>query len=183
MLPYDIKFTMPNFLRIFIYTSIFMTPFLYFFKKTKKISSPFPSIDYILVKKQERVLEVYHQGKCLKSYTIHLGFCPTGAKEYEGDGKTPEGMYTICYKNIKSQYHLSLKIDYPHDHHIALAKKRGLSAGSDIMIHGQPNRAWGVSHPKTIPYDWTHGCMAVTNAEIEEIYGATSVGTPIEIRP
>lgn len=154
----------------------------YVLKNPKIIISPFPSIDYILVKKQERILEIYHQGKCLKSYDIHLGFCPTGAKEYEGDGKTPEGIYTICYKNIKSQYHLSLKIDYPHDHHMALAKEKGLSAGSDIMIHGQPN-SWGFYPPKGIKHDWTHGCIAVTNKEIEEIYGATSVGTPIEIRP
>ena len=154
----------------------------YVLKKPKTIISPFKSIDYILVKKQDRILEIYHQGKCLKSYGIYLGFCPTGPKEYEGDGKTPEGMYTICSKNYKSKYHLSLKIDYPHEHHRALAKEKGLSAGSDIMIHGQPN-SWGFYTPKDIKHDWTHGCIAVKNDEIEEIYGATSVGTPIEIRP
>ncbi len=166
--------------------------FFYVLKTPKKISSPFECIDYILVKKKDRILEIYHKGKHLKSYTIQLGFSPTGQKQYEGDGKTPEGLYTICFKNLKSRYHLSLKIDYPHDDHTMAAQAKGLSAGGDIMIHGHPNVVgsytpkdipWGLYLPKDMRHDWTHGCIAVTNQDIEEIYGATSVGTPIEIRP
>ena len=165
------------------YTLTVISTFLLFqnFKKPKTIRNPFAVIDYIVVKKQARILEIYHQGKCLKSYKISLGFSPTGQKEREGDGKTPEGLYTICFKNPKSKYHLSLKIDYPHEHHVASATAKGLSAGSDIMIHGQPK---SISWSRLgIQQDWTHGCIAVKNDEIEEIYSATSVGTPIDIRP
>ena len=164
----------------FILDIHFILLLFYVFKKSRIIPPPFASIDYILVKKQERILEMYHQGKCLKSYGSYLSFCPTRPKEWEGDGKRPEGMYTICCKN-PNKNHLSLKIDYPHDHHRVLAREKGLSAGSDIMIHGQLN-LWGFYTPD-IKHDWTHGCIAVKNDEIEEIYGATSVESPIEIRP
>ena len=110
---------------------------------------------------------------------IQLGDVPVGAKQFEGDEKTPEGHFTIDYGNPNSAYHLSLHIDYPRAEHVAYANARGRSAGGMIMIHGQPN-----SLPVgRVPGDWTDGCIAVSNAEIEALWEAVPNGTPIEIRP
>lgn len=111
-----------------------------------------------------------------------LGREPTGAKEFEGDQRTPEGSYSIDFHKPDSDYHLALHISYPEQHDIDRAALQGLSAGSDIMIHGLPNgRRWiGRFHRRQ---DWTAGCVAVTDFEIEEIYRAVPDGTPIEIRP
>ena len=139
-------------------------------------------VDKITVRKSARKLELYHNGKIVKSYTIALGKNPVGHKQMEGDSKTPEGKYFIAYHNPKSSYHLSLKISYPDEQDKLNAKKMGVSAGGDIMIHGLPNRApfLGRFHNLT---DWTQGCIAVNNYEIEEIYAAVKDGTPIEILP
>ena len=141
-----------------------------------------PDIEKITVRKSARKLELYHNGKIVKSYTIALGRNPVGHKQREGDSKTPEGKYFIAYHNPKSSYHLSLKISYPDEQDKLNAKKMGVSAGGDIMIHGLPNRApfLGRFHNLT---DWTQGCIAVNNYEIEEIYSAVKDGTPIEILP
>ncbi len=141
-----------------------------------------PDVDKITVRKSARKLELYHNGKIVKSYTIALGKNPIGHKQMEGDSKTPEGKYFIAYHNPKSSYHLSLKISYPDEQDKFNAKKMGVSAGGDIMIHGLPNRApfLGRFHNLT---DWTQGCIAVNNYEIEEIYAAVKDGTPIEILP
>ena len=110
---------------------------------------------------------------------IQLGDVPVGAKQFEGDEKTPEGHFTIDYGNPNSAYHLSLHIDYPRAEHVAYANARGRSAGGMIMIHGQPN-----SLPVgRVPGDWTDGCIAVSTAEIEALWEAVPNGTPIEIRP
>jgi murein L,D-transpeptidase YafK len=123
---------------------------------------------------------VYHQNKLLKSYKISLGFSPEGHKEKEGDGKTPEGMYTISHKNPRSQFHLSLKISYPSLKDKQSAVKKGVSPGGDIMIHGlgKDFSHLGKNH---ILHNWTLGCIALTDEEIQEIYHATSVGTIIKI--
>lgn len=118
----------------------------------------------------------------MKTYRVALGRAPTGAKEYEGDQRTPEGIYRIDFHKPDSDYHLALHISYPEQADLERAAAQGLSAGSDIMIHGLPNgRGWiGRFHRRN---DWTAGCIAVTDFEIEEIYRVVPDGTPIEIRP
>ncbi len=138
--------------------------------------------DRIVVEKSARRLTLFQNGRVLKTYSVALGRAPIGPKEYEGDQRTPEGNYTIDFHKPDSDYHLALHISYPEQHDIDRAAVQGLSAGSDIMIHGLPNgRGWiGRFHRRS---DWTAGCMAVANFEIEEIYRAVPDGTPIELRP
>ena len=137
-------------------------------------------IDRILVEKSARRMTVYRDGAALRSYDIALGFTPAGDKQVEGDGKTPEGLFTINRRNPQSSYHLSLGIDYPQPDDIAHARTLGQSPGGDIFIHGQPN---ALPEILTLPGDWTAGCIAVSNAEIEEIWRITPNGTTVEIRP
>jgi murein L,D-transpeptidase YafK len=139
-------------------------------------------IDRIVVEKSARKLSVFRNGRELKSYLVALGANPIGMKEEEGDMKTPEGIYMIDYRNPKSGFHLSLHISYPSTDDIARATARGLSPGCDIMIHGLPNGAGWIGHLHR-ENDWTAGCIAVTDVEIEELWRITPDGTPIEIRP
>lgn len=140
------------------------------------------TIDRILVEKSARKLSVFHDGKKIKTYPVALGRNPIGAKEQEGDMKTPEGVYTIDYRNPKSDYHLALHLSYPSAEDSARAASRGVPAGFDIMIHGLPKgRGWiGAFHRRK---DWTAGCIALTDAQIEELWRVTPDGTTIEIRP
>src|SRR4029077_4585232 len=134
------------------------------------------TIDRILIEKSERKLLILRDGKVLKTYRVALGRNPIGAKEQEGDNKTPEGIYTIDYRNPKSDFHLALHISYPSAEDIARATARGVSPGCDIMIHGLPNgQGWiGNLHREK---DWTAGCIAVTDSEIEELWRITPDGT------
>jgi murein L,D-transpeptidase YafK len=138
--------------------------------------------DRILVEKSARRLTLMRNGNALKTYRIALGRAPIGAKEYEGDQRTPEGIYSIDFHKPDSDYHLALHVSYPEQRDIDRAGAQGLSAGSDIMIHGLPNgRGWiGRFHRRS---DWTAGCVALTDFEIEEIYRAVPDGTPVEFRP
>jgi murein L,D-transpeptidase YafK len=138
--------------------------------------------DRVVVDKSARRLTLLREGRTLKTYRVVLGRAPNGPKEYEGDQRTPEGLYSIDFHKSDSDYHLALHISYPEQHDIDRAAKEGLSAGSDIMIHGLPNgRGWiGRFHRRR---DWTAGCVAVADFEIEEIYRAVPDGTPIELRP
>jgi murein L,D-transpeptidase YafK len=138
--------------------------------------------DRILIEKAARRLTLLRNGQTLKSYSVALGRAPIGAKEYEGDQRTPEGIYTVDFHKADSDYHLALHISYPEQRDIDRATAQGLSAGSDIMIHGLPNgRGWiGRFHRRS---DWTAGCIAVADFEIEEIYRAVPNGTPVELRP
>ena len=137
-------------------------------------------IDHILVEKSARRMTVFREGEALRSYDIALGFAPEGDKQVEGDGKTPEGHFTITRRNPQSAYHLSLGIDYPKPEDIARARAAGQSPGGDIFIHGQPN---AIPDTITVPGDWTAGCIAVSNAEIRELWSITPNGTSVEIRP
>jgi murein L,D-transpeptidase YafK len=143
---------------------------------------PGTTIDRILVEKAARKLSVFRDGRQLKTYRVALGRSPIGPKEKEGDMKTPEGIYKIDGRNAQSSYHLALHISYPSNDDNARAAERGVSAGFDIMIHGIPNgRGWiGAFHRWT---DWTAGCIALTDEEIEELWRVTPDGTTIEIRP
>lgn len=145
-------------------------------------AKPFSKIDLILVEKARRVMSVYHQGKLLKSYKIALGFAPIGHKEQEGDGKTPEGIYSISAKYPQSQFYLALQISYPNSNDLKNARKKGVSAGGQIMIHGL-GKGFGWLGKLHVNRDWTLGCVAVTNEEIKEIYNAIATGTKVEIRP
>lgn len=140
----------------------------------------FPEVDHILVEKAARTMTLYGvDGSVTAISGIQLGDMPVGAKQFEGDEKTPEGNFTIDYGNPNSAYHLSLHIDYPRAEHTAYAESQGRSAGGMIMIHGQPN-----SLPAgRVPGDWTDGCIALANEEIEALWEAVPNGTPIEIRP
>lgn len=134
------------------------------------------------MEKSARQLSIFRGDQKLKTYRVALGRNPVGAKEREGDRKTPEGIYKIDSRKADSDYHLALHISYPSDDDTARAAKQGVSAGCDIEIHGLPNgRGWiGAFHRRT---DWTAGCIAVTDEEIEELWRVTPDETPIEIQP
>ena len=134
------------------------------------------SVTTIEVHKADRKMFMLHGSKVLKEYRIQLGSTPVGAKQFEGDGKTPEGSFRITQHNPKSTYHLSLRISYPNDANRAYAKAAGKPTGGDIFIHGQPG--W-----TRVIGDWTAGCIAVTDQEIEEIYTMVKDGTQINIFP
>jgi len=140
------------------------------------------TIDRIVVEKSARKLSIFANGKKLKSYRVALGRNPTGAKEQEGDMKTPEGIYAIDSRNRQSAFHLALHVSYPSDQDKARAAERGVNAGFDIMVHGiQNGLGWiGAFHRR---HDWSAGCIAMTDEEIEELWRVTPDGTPIEIRP
>ncbi|MBL8252184.1 MAG: L,D-transpeptidase family protein [Candidatus Competibacter sp.] len=138
--------------------------------------------DRIVVYKAERELLLVAEGKTLKRYRIALGGRPQGHKTQEGDRRTPEGVYRIAGRNPRSAYHLSLRINYPNEDDRIQAASRGVSPGGDIMIHGLPNGfGWVGRLHRWV--DWTAGCIAVTDSEIEEIWRAVSDGTPVEIKP
>ncbi|MHA6264304.1 L,D-transpeptidase family protein [Arenibacterium sp. CAU 1754] len=135
-----------------------------------------PDVTAVVVNKAARKLYLLNDELVLKSYKIDMGFAPDGDKLHEGDGKTPEGNYFIDRRNPNSSFHLSLGISYPNAQDIAEARALGKEPGGDIFIHGQPNseRAKGE--------DWTAGCIAVKNREIEDIYAMVRNGTVISIR-
>lgn len=137
-------------------------------------------IDLIDIDKSARRMTVYRDGVPLRSYDIALGFAPQGDKARQGDGRTPEGRFRINRRNSESRFHLSLGLDYPHAKHIDRAASEGVSPGGDIFIHGQPN-----GFPGLLPRagDWTEGCIAVTNAEMEELWRVADLGTEVRIRP
>lgn len=136
--------------------------------------------DFLLVDKSERLLIAYAEGRPIRAYPgIQFGDAPQGHKQFEGDEKTPEGRYSIDWRNPESRFHLSLHISYPNDADRAFAAQRGRSPGGNIFIHGQPNQLpYG-----RMPGDWTDGCIALSNAEIEELWRLVPDGTVIEIRP
>ena len=139
-------------------------------------------VDRILIEKSARRLTLISQGEVLKTYKIALGGNPIGPKERQGDNKTPEGTYIIDASNRDSRFHLSLHISYPNEKDKKRAKELGVSPGGDIMIHGIKNGlSWvGDAHAEI---DWTKGCIAVTDEEIEEISRLAPSGTVVEIRP
>ena len=152
-------------------------------KSTSKPENPIPpstAIDRVIVDKSDRILKLMSDGKVIRSYRIALGGSPTGHKQQEGDQRTPVGVYTLDYKNENSIAHRSIHISYPNTADKAYAKKLGVSAGGDIMIHGQMN-GFGYLALFNQRRDWTDGCIAVTNDAMDEIMAAVKLGTPIEI--
>lgn len=127
-------------------------------------------------------MELIHAGQVVKSYKIALGGEPLGPKTRQGDHRTPEGVYVIDRRNAKSQFDRSLHISYPNTTDREHARKLGISPGGDIFIHGLPN-GYGFIGSAHRARDWTDGCIAVTDQEIEEIWRLVDNGTPVEIRP
>lgn len=138
--------------------------------------------DYIVIEKEKRLMKLLHNGQEIRTYQIALGRNPLGPKVKEGDMRTPEGRYLIDFKKKQSKFHLALHVSYPSYQDKIRAKKLGVDPGRDIMIHGlKKGFEWlGSLHTK---WDWTAGCIAVTNSEIEEIWKLVHSGTGVEIRP
>ena len=139
-------------------------------------------VDAVVVLKSERTLNLLAQGKVIRSYKVALGGVPVGAKEQQGDHKTPEGHYVLDRRNPKSMFYRSIHVSYPNERDRHNAEKKGVSPGGDIMIHGLPNGTGAVGAAHRL-VDWTDGCIAVTDSEMDEIWTLVADGTPIEIRP
>ncbi len=133
-----------------------------------------PPVTGIVAWKGRRRMAVMSGSEALRWWHFDLGFSPEGHKQFEGDGKTPEGQYVIDRKNPRSAYHLSVGISYPNDRDRAYARALGRNPGGDIFFHGTPHEMQG--RP-----DWTAGCLAITNEEVEELYAMVPLGTPVLI--
>jgi murein L,D-transpeptidase YafK len=139
-------------------------------------------VDRIVIAKSKRTLTLMEGPKTGKTYMVALGGQPVGPKDRQGDHKTPEGIYSVDAKNPKSEFHKALHISYPSLSDRANARKLGVSPGGDVEIHGLGAK-WGFIGAEHRLTDWTDGCIAVTNDEIDEIYPLIKVGTQVEIRP
>jgi murein L,D-transpeptidase YafK len=139
-------------------------------------------VDQVLVLKRQHLLQLWHGGHILKEYKVALGGSPVGPKTQQGDHRTPEGRYILDSRNAKSQFYKSLHISYRTPVQRAAARKRGVAPGGDVYVHGLPNgeRSIGAAHRLL---DWTDGCIAVTDEEMDELWAAIPAGTTIEIRP
>ncbi|WP_299193533.1 L,D-transpeptidase family protein [uncultured Litoreibacter sp.] len=136
-----------------------------------------PEVTRVVVFKSERIMHLFHGKRILKTYNVDLGFGAVGDKQFEGDGRTPEGRYFIDRRNPNSSFYLSIGINYPNARDIAEAKALGKPPGGDIFFHGQPNLV-GPRGP-----DWTAGCIAVSNREMRQIYAMVKNGTTVDIFP
>jgi murein L,D-transpeptidase YafK len=138
--------------------------------------------DRVVVRKSESRLYLERDGKAFASFKAAFGAEPKGHKRREGDGRTPEGRYVLDSKNANSAYYRAIHISYPNAQDIAAAKAKGVDPGGLIMVHGQKN-GFGWLAPVAQWFDWTDGCVAVSNKDMDTIWKAVDVGTPIEIRP
>ena len=143
---------------------------------------PLGFADSIVVEKKAHTLTLFRDGKPMRTYLVALGGKPQGDKLSAGDKRTPEGVFYIDARQPNSRYHLALHISYPDAAHRARSQSAGVQPGGDIMIHGLPNGlgAAGASHRVN---DWTNGCVALTDEEIEQLWSAVPIGTPVEIKP
>lgn len=141
-----------------------------------------PGADFVLVKKSKAKLYLLHKGDVFMTFDVVFGANPVGHKKEKGDRRTPEGLYVLEKKNENSAFYRSIRISYPNEEDIARARRMGVNPGGNIMIHGQRN---GDGHlaPIMQQYNWTEGCIAVTNQEMDVIWGAVKEGTPIVIMP
>ena len=155
---------------------------LFLKRQIPPMAPPGLQADMVEVFKGERRLELKRDGRVLKRYRVALGFAPTGHKQQEGDGRTPEGRYEIDGRNPRSAFHLSLRVSYPDAQDKARAAAAGVPPGGDIFIHGQPNglRGFFTGHPRK---DWTVGCVAVSDREMREIWSLVPTGARVVIHP
>lgn len=159
--------------------------------QAERILSPEVTIkaDRVVISKARKVMYLLNQGRVLAEYPVSFGFgFKDGAKSQSGDGRTPEGLYSIDLKNSKSNYYKALRISYPNTQDKQFASSYGVSAGGDIMIHGFPKLPIDGLNPAQVPLDhlkldWTRGCVAVTNPEIDFVFTAVNLKTPVEICP
>ena len=147
------------------------------FLSTKKILAKQNKPNLVVIWKKKRVMGLYNRDKLIKAYRVRLGFNPQGQKQKEGDGRTPEGKYFITHKNPNSTFFLSLGLNYPNQSDKTRASKKGINPGSDIYIHGLGKKNILLHYL----FDWTNGCIAVTNREMEEIYEKVDTGTVVYI--
>ena len=174
---------MRRFLSVALAGALIATTAISLYEARQKPAAITPTTaDKILVEKSARRLTLFSSGRKLKEYRVALGFSPVGLKQREGDGRTPEGNYKIDFHKSDSGFHRALHISYPHAADTRRAAEAGVAPGGDIMIHGLPNgfSALGPAHHLR---DWTAGCIALTDSEIDEIWASVPDGTPIEIRP
>ena len=141
-----------------------------------------PRADLVVVKKSINRLSLIRGGKVFRTYHIVLGSHPKGPKQRQGDGRTPEGRYILDYKNAHSKFYKSIHISYPNKADRERARKAHVNPGGSIMIHGQKNGLGWLSFISQY-FNWTDGCIAVTNRDMDEIWEYVKVGTPIEIKP
>jgi murein L,D-transpeptidase YafK len=148
----------------------------------KQSGAAITKADYVVVSKKERSLTLMSQGRIVKTYKVALGSVPVGPKSKQGDHMTPEGKYILDRRNPQSRFYRSIHISYPNEQDREHARQLGIAPGGDIFVHGLPNGfGWlGASHRLK---DWTDGCIAVTNVEMDEIWQSVPDGTPIEIKP
>lgn len=139
----------------------------------------FTQVDTVLVVKSERMLYLKSNGEVLRQYPVALGPVPRGHKQQEGDERTPEGRYILDYKNSESRFYKSIRVSYPNQRDRLRALELGVNPGGNIMIHGQPE---GAEEGAQL-FNWTDGCIAVSNEHMDEIWQMITVGTPIEILP
>lgn len=152
---------------------------------TPALASPFvqtigPRTNHIVISKSKRVLELRNGAEILRRYRVGLGFTPEGHKLRAGDGRTPEGRYWVNRRNPRSEYFLSVGISYPNATDVQRARSLGVDPGGDIFIHGEPMRTTERAQTRG-KRDWTAGCVAVLNGEIEEIWAMTPLGVPVTI--
>lgn len=158
-----------------------ITLVVYYFYPEQKLASNV-KIDSLVVYKSRRELMAYSNGQLIKTYNISLGRNPIGDKEFEGDKKTPEGVYFINAKNPNSGYYKNLGISYPNELDIEFSERLGKPTGGDIKIHGLRNGLGFIGKFQRW-YDWTAGCIALTDREVNELYNTVIIGTKIEIKP
>lgn len=136
------------------------------------------SADLVVILKSDRLLYVYRDGLPIREYHIQLGASPVGPKLHEGDSRTPEGAYALDWRNPESSFYKSIHITYPNRHDLMRAARHGVKPGGEIMIHGQPSYDSRKRHG-----DWTHGCIAVSNKAMDELWQLVPQDTPIHIYP
>lgn len=143
---------------------------------------PLAAVDRVVVSKAERRMHLYRANRVVRSYRVSLGLVPDGAKEHEGDYRTPEGLYYLTRRNPESDFFLSVQVSYPNSDDLAEARRRRLRPGGSIMVHGLPNV---LKYPRDryLQNDWTDGCIALSNDDMLEFWLLTQNNTPIEILP
>lgn len=147
-----------------------------------EVENPERKVDYIVVQKKDWLMSLWKDGRVLKTYPIMaMGANPVGQKVYEGDERTPEGKYFISDKHVSQNFQKFLEISYPNDHDKTLAKRFGLPPGGQVGIHGDRGGMSGFW--QRFEKNWTDGCLALRNRDVEEIYALVDVGTPILIKP
>lgn len=164
-------------MRVFFVALLCALPFFTYASTTEKTAQ----VDKVLVVKSERALHLMHRGEVIKSYRVSLGK-KSGPKEYEGDQRTPEGIYWINWRKPSDNFNLSMHISYPNAKDLKRSEELGLPPGGMIMLHGTPDDE---EYPEWFfnTLDWTEGCIALTNNDMQEVWSTVKDGTLIEIRP